>query len=356
MKSSLLLLVVACAGVLVVVQANEWATSRDQYCIERCVIKEKLGREAYVCYTVDGHNKEFRSGNRSESSRPSTDGPIPSLDNDDYPWDYCTPAKSVILEQNDDEDSEVIDGNHQHDDSNEENKGSGFNPGTDASVPTSLPGVQCSGPCQKQRDRSYKCTHEGSNELFYCSPDLPLERQQITSHNKVWCLDRCRETNTGEHVCRTLLGEDHCSPSAGFSTRQTKCISPCAVWPETNHSYLACKITEDVFEQCGSWDIDQRKAKALEYTQDHQVCAGPCTNVEGEMICSYAHWKLQGTDDDPKAVLYMMEGNCGPDEGMNWTTIGIIIGAVVGAIILIAVVGIVVSRKGGYNRASTNAA
>ena len=27
-----------------------------------------------------------------------------------------------------------------------------------------------------------------------------------------------------------------------------------------------------------------------------QVCAGPCTDVEGEMICSYAHWKLQGTD------------------------------------------------------------
>jgi len=51
----------------------------------------------------------------------------------------------------------------------------------------------------------------------------------------------------------------------------------------------------------------------------------------------------------------MMEGECGPEGDMNWTMIGIILGCVVGAIILIALVGAVVSKRSGYNRAATNA-
>ena len=50
----------------------------------------------------------------------------------------------------------------------------------------------------------------------------------------------------------------------------------------------------------------------------------------------------------------MMEGQCGGDGDMNWTLIGIILGSVVGAIILIALVGILISKKTGYNRAATS--
>ena len=50
----------------------------------------------------------------------------------------------------------------------------------------------------------------------------------------------------------------------------------------------------------------------------------------------------------------MMEGDCGPEAGMNWTLIGIILGSVVGAVLIIAVIGIVVSRRSGYNRHNIN--
>ena len=54
--------------------------------------------------------------------------------------------------------------------------------------------------------------------------------------------------------------------------------------------------------------------------------------------------------DAHKSTLYMMEGDCGPDAGMNWTLIGIILGSVVGAVVIIAVVGILISRRSSYNR------
>ena len=58
--------------------------------------------------------------------------------------------------------------------------------------------------------------------------------------------------------------------------------------------------------------------------------------------------------EDPVSILYMNEGNCGPDTGMNWTLIGIILGAVVGAVIIIGIIGVVISRKSGYRQAATN--
>lgn len=343
-----------------VVQGNEWSTSRDQHCIERCEVKEKLGKEAYACYTVDGVNKEFRSSNGSFgiSGRPSVNGPIPALDDDEFPWDFCTPAKSISLEQNDDPNSEPLPrpiNNTNQQGFNPGNKGeggSGFNAGS-SEVSTSLPGVPCIGPCMIQQS-AYKCSYEGVMADFYCSPDIPLVRQQVTSHNKLWCIDRCEKINNGEYMCRTLVGKDSCSPNPKFSTKGTQCLTACSVWPESGHNYLACRISESIFEQCGDWDIVQEKAKALEYTNDHKVCAGPCSDHDGEWLCSYAQWKTEGSKEDGKALLYMMEGECGEKTAMNWTLIGIILGCVVGAIILIAVAGIVVSKRSGYNRAATN--
>jgi len=341
--------------------ANEWATSRDQFCIERCVLKEKKGREVYVCQTVDGVNKEFRSGNRSASSRPSMNAPIPALDNDDFPWDYCTPSHTIGLSQEDDAESEPLPrpvnktqgGSGYNDGSDNESNfgGGGYNSGN--KVSTSFPGVKCSGPCRKASDLAYKCVPEGSGDNFYCSPDIPLERQQITSHNKLWCMDRCEATNAGDHKCRTLFGYDQCSPVRGYSTKKVKCTGKCQMWPETEHNFLACKIDEFTYEPCGDWDASD-KTEALEFTQEHKVCAGPCMDHDGEMLCTYAEWKLEGTDEDPVSILYMNEGNCGPDTGMNWTLIGIILGAVVGAVIIIGIIGVVISRKSGYRQAATN--
>merc|ERR1712212_1158244 len=81
-------------SLVTVTQANEWETSRGQHCIERCELKKKWeGEDAYACYTVDGKNKEFRSGNRFAGSKPPIyNTPVPALDDDDFPWDYCIPA------------------------------------------------------------------------------------------------------------------------------------------------------------------------------------------------------------------------------------------------------------------------
>ena len=53
-----------------------------------------------------------------------------------------------------------------------------------------------------RQQNAYKCAYEGAREDFYCSPDIPLERQQITSHNKLWCIDRCERNTAGEYMCR----------------------------------------------------------------------------------------------------------------------------------------------------------
>lgn len=46
------------------------------------------------------------------------------------------------------------------------------------------------------------------------------------------------------------------------------------------------------------------------------------------MVCSFAEWRNKNSEADPKSILYMMEGDCGPEAGMNWTLIGIIWGSV----------------------------
>jgi len=349
------------------VAGNEWSTSRNQHCIERCTLREKIGRKAYVCHTVDGVNKEFRpsNGTNSVSGRPSFDGPIPSFDDDDEPWDFCTPAAAVGLETDktgetpEPEEIEQGQGGFNPGNNDQVNfpdrnggNGGGFNAGASATQ-TSLENIACSGPCKKNNNGAYMCNYGGADDQFYCSPDLPLKRDQITSHNKVYCIDRCENTNTGDHMCRTMFGKDHCSPSRGFSTKQTKCQSPCTIHPDAGHNYLSCRIDENTYEQCGDWEIQANNIKALEYTQDGEICAGPCKNNGGEMVCSFAEWREQESEADPKSILYMMEGDCGPEAGMNWTLIGIILGSVVGAVLIIAVIGIVVSRRSGYNRAAT---
>lgn len=359
----LVTLVVAVAG-------NEWFTSRHQHCIERCTAREKKGKEVYACYTVDGLNKEFRPSNQTASSRPGINDPIPSLDDDDFPWDYCTPAKSVSLEQDDPANSETIakpvnntqsqggfNPGNRNDGGQGGQGGQGFNPGALATG-TSIPGILCNSPCKMTNDKSYKCTYDGSNQEFYCSPDYPLERKQITSHNKLWCTGPCEPSpNNSGDMCRTLMGKDLCSRTPKFSSKGTACLSECAVWPEAQTNHLTCRISNNnsTFEACGNWDFDSTKTAALEYTHEGKVCASPCTDHDDEMLCSYVEWKADGNQDNKKSILYMMEGECGPEGDMNWTMIGIILGCVVGAIILIALVGAVVSKRSGYNRAATNA-
>jgi len=407
-------------SLVTVTQANEWKTSRGQHCIERCELKKKWeGEDAYACYTVDGHNKEFRSGNRFAGSKPPIHN-VPALDDDDFPWDYCIPA--VIPKDDDKEDIHhdinlhpdqtenqggFHDGNDNggggyHDESDNggggfhdgsdnggggyhdgsdnggggyhdgsdnggggyhdgsdndgssngsggENGGSGFNPGkVDKS---SLPGKDCIEPCKMSNENhnhnhNHTCKIDESKS-FYCSPDIPLKREQISSHNKMWCIDDCAEDNK----CKTLLGRDDCSRKRNESSKGTPCLSKCQIWPENPQMY-SCKISDDNFENCGNWDVESYVTHKLEYTQDGKVCASPCMDHDGVKLCSYVEWKLNDSETDPVSTLYMMEGECGPEEDTNWTLISIILGSIVAAIILISFVGMMVSKK-KYERTST---
>ena len=49
----------------------------------------------------------------------------------------------------------------------------------------------------------------------------------------------------------------------------------------------------------------------------------------------------------------MKLGECGPDNKSSWTTVGIVIGCIVGALLLIGIVAFIVSRK-KYSQAATN--
>ena len=71
------------------VSGAEWRTSREHFCISRCVISEREGVEAYNCPVVDGKNMMFNPRQNSNSGRPDS-GEIG--EDDRYFWDYCTPA------------------------------------------------------------------------------------------------------------------------------------------------------------------------------------------------------------------------------------------------------------------------
>lgn len=53
---------------------------------------------------------------------------------------------------------------------------------------------------------------------FYCSPDIPLERHQITSHNKLWCQGRCEPSSAGDHGAEHCLGMTNAVRHEGSSS------------------------------------------------------------------------------------------------------------------------------------------
>jgi len=375
----------------ILAQANEWETSRGQHCIERCQLKKQWKDEdVYACYTVDGHNTEFLPSNQHESSRPNSDGPIPSLDDDDYPWDYCIPAKITALPDEDDHDKDEEEDDHNlRPDDNEDQGGfhdgddqggfhdgddqggfhdgdnqggfhdgdnrseghdsgdSGFNPGKIEE--SSHPSHECQSSCQKNENNAFKCDIGDGHGDFYCSPDNELKREQLSSHNRLWCIDNCDD---GE--CRTLFGLDKCSVNKVTSSSGAKCETECKVWPEFDDK-LTCKTGSDRYEDCGRWETESYVTHDLEFTQDGQVCAGPCEDHDGEKMCSYVEWDKVGNEESPKSRLFLKLGACGEETSSSWYVIAIVLGAIVAAVILIAIIGLIVAKlnRRKYDQTST---
>jgi len=88
---------------------------------------------------------------------------------------------------------------------------------------------------------------------------------------------------------------------------------------------------------CGFWGHAETKKRTLEFTTDDEVCAGPCVDREGEMVCPFVTW-----------------GNCG-EAGWGWVEWVILVAGILGGILVIGIVAFVVSKK-GYTRAATSGA
>ena len=64
---------------------------------------------------------------------------------------------------------------------------------------SSLPGVDCQGQCTESVD-GYKCRVDSSSS-FYCSPESNMDRQQVSSMKKLWCIGQC-ERRDSRYECR----------------------------------------------------------------------------------------------------------------------------------------------------------
>ena len=62
---------------------------------------------------------------------------------------------------------------------------------------------------------------------------------------------------------------------------------------------------------------------------------------------------FQGDESSRTSTLVLKENYCGGDTGTNWAMIGGIIGGVVAAILLIAIIAVVLVKK-PYERAATH--
>jgi len=355
------------------VRPAEWFTSRGYYCIEKCQVgvKSEIAREVYWCPAVDGVQTLHTPVRGGQSGRPGAhnDGEEEDVSDDlKELWDYCSPAVVESIQEDQDQDfQQAVNLPARVNRTKRQSGGGGFNPGNSAGgnkkVLSSLPDVYCEGDCEENLGGRHNCDIPGNEpNNFFCSPSVPLERQQVSSRNKLWCMGPCNK-NPGEeyHTCKTLFGPDHCSPAADRSSKGSLCTSSCS--PEKNQAgniHYKCSTVEggsgdnsdavQFKEDCGSWDIDEGKKKALEYTVDDQVCAGPCLEKEGSLVCEYVSWEWN--EEQQAAHLVLALGSCDHDKGWCWTTIGLIIGGILGGIAIIGLVAFFVS-KSQYQKAST---
>jgi len=338
-------------ALLGVALGSEWLTSGGYHCTEKCMIGKRRDREeVYWCPVVDGLSLEHKP---VASSRPSVqDNKID--EEDKIMWDYCTPAVVAGIPQEENEDfvETVTLPAHVNRTKRQTGSGGNFNPGKNVIVPSSLPGVDCVGACTMRSDEKTQCDIPGiEKQSFYCSPKASLERKQVSSKERLWCTSPCLK-NSGDdyYMCKTLYGSDRCSPSADRSAKGETCYSSCEKEGTSYKCHTDDKMTKQ--DECGLYNHPKAGMKAIEYTVDNQVCAGPCEEIEGNLMCKYVEW--QWKNDLNMATLTPMMGSCDPNasSGTSGVVIGIIIGCIVLAIIVIIVVaGVVKKRK--YSPAAT---
>jgi len=335
------------------VQGAEWRTSGGHFCTQRCRETEREGIVAYNCPAVDSITLEYHPRWSSNSGRPDSGG---ISEDDQYFWDYCTPAKQESIES-DENGSHTMKPVTLPQSINNGGWGSGsggsdFNSGHNSHVASSLPGVDCRGECRESRDK-FKCEVSSQQvDTFYCSPESLLHRQQISSRLKLWCTGPC-EKRASQYQCPTMMGFDLCSPAVGKTSDNRDCHSACREEEEAEKHYK-CFTNHDmtVKHHCGNWNISELSNSALEYDDQNRICAGPCEDREGEMICNVMEWVW---DEESKiSKLETRLGYCGGGPSNMARNIGIILGCLAAAVLIIVIVAVVMCKNKGYFRTSTS--
>jgi len=344
--------VLVLVGMLGVALGSEWLTSGGNHCTEKCKIgKRKDVEEVFWCPVVDGLSLEHKP---VASSRPSVQE-SKIEEEDKIKWDYCTPAPVAGITEEDSAQefvpAETLPANITRK-KRQAGSGGNFNPGRDVIVASSKPGVDCVGPCTQQSDAKTQCNvSEDGKQQFYCSKRTSLDRIQISSQNKLWCTGPCIKSAGDEYYqCKTLFGKDRCSPSQDRSASGDSCTSAC----KKDGNHYKCHTDEIMTKlaDCGFWNHPKADMKSLEYTVENQVCASPCAELDGNLMCSFVEWEWKS--DLKTANLELRMGSCDHNakNGTNWTIVGVIIGCLVVAIVVIVVVAGVVKKK-KYSPAAT---
>ena len=148
-----------------------------------------------------------------------------------------------------------------------------------------------------------------------------------------------------------MAGLDQCSPSRNKTVTGEKCLTACQ--EEGEHKHYKCSTSEDasVTQHCGNWDVSREHKMALEYDDQERVCAGPCEERDGDMVCTVVQWAWN--EERQQSQLETTFGYCGASKGNMARTIGIVVGCLAAAVLIIVIVAVVMCKNKGYFRANT---
>ena len=145
-------------------------------------------------------------------------------------------------------------------------------------------------------------------------------------------------------------GLDQCSPGRNKTVTGERCSSQCRE-EEGGHRHYKCSTYQGDSHHCGNWEVSEEHQMALEYDDQDRVCAGPCQERDGDLVCTVVQWAWD--QDSQQAQLETTFGYCGASKGNTARTIGIVVGCLAAAVLIIVIVAFVMAKNKGYFRANT---
>ena len=149
-----------------------------------------------------------------------------------------------------------------------------------------------------------------------------------------------------------MAGLDQCSPGWNKTVTGERCVTECRE-EEGGDQHYKCSTSQGArdSQHCGNWDVSREHRMALEYDDQDRVCAGPCQDRDGDMVCTVVEWVWD--QDSQQSTLATSLGYCGASKANMARTIGIVVGCLAAAVLIIVIVAVVMCKNKGYFRANT---